>query len=214
MAAPSPSSSSSTPTLAYSTHAPGQPIFSSRPNGLPGIEIDIPPQSQRWRASWPPRSAGAWLAIVFAAAGVLAPPVGIGWWALRTHDRQAVPLLMLAGFIECFLAGGIAWFLYESGRRRTTVLAGPDGLTVTTLGGMAWPRPRHWSRAEIKGFAINLPGGDAQERVLVLFSDERRPPESLDGTMLLPKRDVEMILARLREAMEMPAAEGESAPRS
>jgi len=42
------------PTLAYSTQKPGEPTVSTRGDGLDGIEIDIPPQIERWHAYFPP----------------------------------------------------------------------------------------------------------------------------------------------------------------
>ena len=194
----------SPPTLAYSTHAPGEPIISARPDGKPGIEIDIPPQNQKWRASWPPRTAGSWLAMLFAAAGAAGPFIAIGWWWHTSDRRDALAVVMVAIFIGVFLFGGLAWFFWESGRRRTIILAGPDGLTVTTVGGTAWPKPRHFPRSELKDVVVNPAGRDADGQVVLVLAKGCGVFYALDGTILLPKKQVDEILDRLRDALGMP----------
>ena len=51
------------------------------------------------------------------------------------------------------------------------------------------------------GLVRVTPGEDAQEAVVIVFNSSNRPPESLDGTLLLPRRELETILTQLRAAL-------------
>jgi hypothetical protein len=188
-------------TLAYSTHAPGEPIVSSRADGNLGIEIDIAPQSQRWRASWPPRSAGVWLGMICAATGALGPLITSVWWWLRSRDPKVIVMVVLAAFVEFFIVGGLIWFFSETGRRRTLIVAGPDGLTVTTVGGMAWPHPQHWSREQITDVIANPPGYESNGQIVLVLAKGGGLFQSLDGTLFLPKKEVGNLIAHIRAAL-------------
>jgi hypothetical protein len=203
-----PSAMSSSPpprrTLAYSTHKPGEPIVSERGDGLAGIEIDIPPQIQRY---WPPKTVGAWIGHLFVGIAALSPVfVTFWWWTMSgSQDNTAAPFFFLSLFVSMLLLCAAAWAAHELGQRRTTVAAGPDGMTITTVGGMAWPRPRRWPRSEISDLRYTNRIGSTQfeGEEVVLFPANGREPIVVDGLQLLPAKEVRPLLARLRQALAL-----------
>jgi hypothetical protein len=201
------------PTLTYSTLQPGKPVYSARTDRLPGVEIDIPPQTDRWSAAWPPRTAGAWLAVAFGIVGAVAPLAGIAWWGYRSRNPEALMMLLGGGFVELLLLGGIAWYVVESARRRTTLRAGPDGLTIATLGGTAWPGQRHFPRAELEDVILNPAGYESGGQVVLLLNRDGDFYQGVDGTMLLPRSQAAEIADRIREAIGMPPRKADAGDR-
>jgi hypothetical protein len=195
------------PTLAYSTHKPSEPIVSPRGDGFDGIEIDIPPQIERWRTYLPPRTIGAWVGVSLAALGAMSPLLVTFWWWTRTaaQDRTAGLLFFLSLFVEIFLLAAVVWAAHEVGRRRTTIKAGPDGLTITTVGGMSWPRPRHWPGSEISDLRYTNRIGNTyfEGEYAVLFPANNREPIVVDGLQLLPPKALRPLLAQLRQALAL-----------
>jgi hypothetical protein len=202
---PSATPSPPPPTLSYSTHQPGEPIVSRRADALDGVEIDIPPQIQRWRSYWPPQSIGAATGMLLAALCAISPVLITGWWWMTSRDRTAGLFFLLSLVAEWFFFSAIVWIAHEVGRRRTTITAGPDGLTITTVGGTAWPRPRHWPRPEIVDLRYTDRIGNAhfESDCVVLFLVKGRAPVIVDGLQLLAPKAVRPLLARLRQALAL-----------
>ena len=192
------------PTLTYSTHTPGEPIVSERGDGLVGIEIDIPPQIQRY---WPPKTIGAGAGYSFVGIAALSPVFVTFWWWTKSglQDPMAGPFFFLSLFVAIVLLCAAAWAAREIGQRRTTIAAGPDGVTITTVGGMAWPRPRHWPRSEIQDLRYTNRAGDMHfdGEEVVLFPANGREPIIVDGLQLLTPKTVRPLLAQLRQALAL-----------
>jgi hypothetical protein len=192
------------PTLSYSTHRPGEPIVSDRTDGLEGVEIDIPPLVQRWPLL-PPRSVGGAIGLALAALGAVAPVAFPLWMWIRSGDRTACLIFFLSLFVETFLFCGLGWAAHEIRHRRTTISAGPDGLTMTTVGGTAWPKPRFWPRSEIIDLRyVNRIGSTQFEgEYVVLVPVRGRQPVVVDGLQLLVPKVARPLLAQLRQALAL-----------